>query len=360
MRVQPQTPLVSIVVPCFNCENYINESIDSILGQTYGRTEVIVMDDASTDGTPARVAEYGSAVRYFRQRVRRGIYDNCNDGLSLAAGELVAFYHADDVYEPSIVEKQVAFLKEYPSASLVFAKSIFVDSCNREYGRLRLVPELSGGSPLTFPVIWNSLLEYKNRYLVCPTAMARATVCREIGGFRQGMFRNSADLDAWIRIARRSRIGILDEYLIRYRHSETQSSRMYHQRRTTPENYFSIIDHHLPRGGREITTRRALAAYEAHRAEDYLMIAVHHYLAQENAGFCAALSSVRPWALMRSGRVRRGRLLFLYVLLISLGLFPHDKRMTGLLRRHWQNSQRPTTRNRGFARKVAATLVNAW
>src|SRR5947209_16553719 len=98
-------PLVSIIVPVFNGERYLRESLDSILGQTYPRTEVLVMDDASTDGTPRIVASYGNNVRYRRQRENRGIYGNSNDGVAVARGELVAVYHADDVYLPTVVER---------------------------------------------------------------------------------------------------------------------------------------------------------------------------------------------------------------------------------------------------------------
>ena len=107
-------PLVSIIVPVFNGERYLRESLDSILGQTYPRTEVLVMDDASTDGTPRILASYGNNVRYRRQRENRGIYGNSNDGIAVARGELVAVYHADDVYLPTVVEREVRFLLDHP------------------------------------------------------------------------------------------------------------------------------------------------------------------------------------------------------------------------------------------------------
>src|SRR6266702_6968584 len=67
-------PLVSIIVPVYNGERYLRESLDSILSQTYPHTEVIVMDDASTDGAAAILESYGNRVRIFRQPHNRGIY----------------------------------------------------------------------------------------------------------------------------------------------------------------------------------------------------------------------------------------------------------------------------------------------
>ncbi len=73
--------LVSVIVPVFNGERYLSESLGSILRQTYSRTEIFVMDDASTDGTREVAAAYGERVKYHRQRANRGIYGNANDGI---------------------------------------------------------------------------------------------------------------------------------------------------------------------------------------------------------------------------------------------------------------------------------------
>src|SRR5690349_15491193 len=85
---------VSVIVPVYNGEKYIRESLDSILAQSYGNFEVLVMDDASTDGTPAILGSYTDRVRVIRQPKNRGIYGNVNDGIALASGDYIAVYHA--------------------------------------------------------------------------------------------------------------------------------------------------------------------------------------------------------------------------------------------------------------------------
>src|SRR5262249_7263082 len=70
--------MVSIVVPVYNGERFLRASLDSILAQTYPRIEVLVMDDASTDGTPAILASYGERIKVIRQPENRGIYGNMN------------------------------------------------------------------------------------------------------------------------------------------------------------------------------------------------------------------------------------------------------------------------------------------
>src|SRR5215216_4504313 len=113
-------PLVTIAVPVYNGARHLRESLDSILGQTYPRTEVIVLDDASTDETPAITASYGARIRLVRNSKNLGGFGNMNAGIRLATGSLFAIYHADDVYEPAIVEREVAFLESHPKLGAVF------------------------------------------------------------------------------------------------------------------------------------------------------------------------------------------------------------------------------------------------
>jgi glycosyltransferase involved in cell wall biosynthesis len=289
-----QLPLVSIVVPVFNGEAHLRESLESILAQTYPRSEVIVMDDASTDDTATLIASFGERLRSYRQRQNRGIYGNINDGIGQARGEYIAVYHADDVYDPSIVAEEVRFLQRYPETGAVFCEDIFVDAQGDEYARLSLPPEVRGSRPLDYPVILNALLTYKNRFLRSPTSMVPAAVYRRVGLYRDQEFRNNADLEMWLRIARHYPIGIIEQHLLRYRHFHDSSSRRYHHLRTDPERHFRILDLYLDEGGRELATPRALAAHEAHRAEDRLMLAVSSYILGRSSEALTWLSQVRP------------------------------------------------------------------
>src|SRR5919107_969036 len=101
------------------------------------------MDDGSTDATPAIATSYGSRVRYHRQPERPGIFANANDGIALANGDLIAVYHADDVYEPEIVEREVDYLRANPDVGAVFCTDVYIDAGGRPFGRLDLPPELA-------------------------------------------------------------------------------------------------------------------------------------------------------------------------------------------------------------------------
>ena len=107
-------PLVSILIPVYNGAAYLQEALDSILAQTYRPLEILLLDDASTDGTAAIAAEYGDRITLVRQPHNLYIYDNINFGIDRARGELIATYHADDIYSPTIVAEQIVCLEAHP------------------------------------------------------------------------------------------------------------------------------------------------------------------------------------------------------------------------------------------------------
>src|SRR5262249_29896800 len=148
--------------------------------------------------------------------------------------------HADDVYGPAIVEREVDFLSRYPEAGAVFCLDLWIDSRGREDGRLELPRNVPGGRPPQFPEVRHALLENMNTFLVCPASLVRAVVYREVGGYRQKPYEDSADLDMWIRIARKHPIGILNEHLMSYRHTSGSSFHRYHYLRKEPSLFFPI------------------------------------------------------------------------------------------------------------------------
>jgi glycosyltransferase involved in cell wall biosynthesis len=106
-------PLVSCIVPCFNGERYLDECLRSILAQTHGRTEILVIDDGSTDGSARIVERYAPTVRYHHQE-NRGPAAACNRGVALARGDLLAFLEQDDVWLPEKIARQVDALAASP------------------------------------------------------------------------------------------------------------------------------------------------------------------------------------------------------------------------------------------------------
>jgi glycosyltransferase involved in cell wall biosynthesis len=115
----PTGPLVSIVIPAFNAEAFLAECLDSILSQPGVRTEIIVVDDGSTDGTKALVDNYQGRVGYIAAGRKAGPSAARNLGVSESRGELVAFLDADDVMSPGRLKGQVRALLSEPAVDCV-------------------------------------------------------------------------------------------------------------------------------------------------------------------------------------------------------------------------------------------------
>jgi glycosyltransferase involved in cell wall biosynthesis len=112
--------LVSIITPLYNNERYIEGTIRSVLDQTYEQWEMIIVDDASTDGGAAVVRNYtdkaspcyDSRIRYYRNAVNSGVAATRNQAIELAGGRYIAFLDSDDLWQPEKLAKQLALMRE--------------------------------------------------------------------------------------------------------------------------------------------------------------------------------------------------------------------------------------------------------
>jgi glycosyltransferase involved in cell wall biosynthesis len=351
--MSPEIPLVSIVVPAYNAERFLRASLDSILAQTYPATEILLMDDASTDDTPAIAHSYGDRIIYYRQPRNRGQFGNVSDGISRARGKYVAIYHADDIYLPEISARQATFLEAHPEAGAVFASVIFIDGKGRERGRLVLPPEVCGGGLFDYATVLNALLCNKNRFLCGPSSMVPASVYRTIGPFRGQEFPVAGDFEMFFRIARKYPVGILNEHLVRYRWGHGNADQLDRLLRTTPEPYFSIVDEHLAAGGRALARKSSLAAHEAHRSENAVMCAVNCYILKRPRELRQILKEVSLRRLLGSSKVQRFRLSVLYLLLLILARLPHLPVVARLFCNRWYSRAEESVFN-----KMARTRVS--
>jgi len=113
------SPLVSVIIPVYNGERYLAESLESVLNQSYRSFEIILIDDGSTDSTAAVAKYFSSKIKYARQS-NAGMGAARNKGISLAAGDYFAFLDADDLFMKDKLSVQVAAFKEDPKLDMVF------------------------------------------------------------------------------------------------------------------------------------------------------------------------------------------------------------------------------------------------
>lgn len=111
-------PLVSVIIPAYNAERFIDEALERVFKQTHDHLELILVDDGSTDGTGARVRAYGDRVRYIRQG-NAGAGAARNRGLAVATGDYIAFLDADDLWRPEKLEVQLEIAVRHPASGLI-------------------------------------------------------------------------------------------------------------------------------------------------------------------------------------------------------------------------------------------------
>lgn len=119
-RSTPRFGLVTVVIPLHNGEEHVEEAIRSVLAQTYGHVQIVVVDDGSTDKSAEVVQSFGSDVLYCYQQ-QSGAAAARNRGVASANGEWLAFLDADDLWEPDKLEKQLLVLSTHATVDIAFA-----------------------------------------------------------------------------------------------------------------------------------------------------------------------------------------------------------------------------------------------
>jgi GT2 family glycosyltransferase len=162
-------PLISVVMPVYNSEKYLQEAVESILGQTLADFELIAIDDGSTDQSAVILESYqqkDKRVILQRQSENQGIVAALNYGLVLARGKYIARMDADDISLPDRFEKQVAFLEIHPDVDVVGTAVHLIDKRGRKLGRLSFPLE-------DLAIHWKSLF---SACFIHPTVMLRRSV----------------------------------------------------------------------------------------------------------------------------------------------------------------------------------------
>lgn len=137
-------PLVSVVMPAYNCIRYISWAVESVLEQSYSNWELIIVDDCSQDGSRKKIEAFSTLdrrIRCFRNERNLGVGRSRNRGIELAKGEWIAFLDSDDVWTADKLEKQMALLSREPQARLLFTGSAFITESGEPLDYVLHVPE---------------------------------------------------------------------------------------------------------------------------------------------------------------------------------------------------------------------------
>ena len=204
-------PRVSVIMGIYNCEKTLDRAIQSIIGQTYTDWELILCDDASTDGTAAvarKYADQDSRIILLRNEENRKLAYSLNRCLECSRGEYIARMDADDVSLPERFEKQIAFLDGHPEYAVVACRAYVFDE-NGERGIRETEGEPDPKSIFT-------RIPYMH-----PTIMMRKTAYDKLGGYTVAKRTNKGqDADLWFRFTAAGFRGyVLGEPLYKYHES---------------------------------------------------------------------------------------------------------------------------------------------
>jgi glycosyltransferase involved in cell wall biosynthesis len=208
-------PLVSVLLPVFNCEEYVEEAIRSVLAQTFADFELIVIDDGSTDRSPEALARVRDPRITLLRQDNQGLPATLNRAIGLARGRYIARQDQDDISLPHRLATQVSFMDENPQCALVGTWTRILRG-RSETGRMHRHPV--DHAALAFEVLFDSPF-------VHPSVMMRRSALDEVGPYSTELRGGPEDYDLWVRIARRFMIANIGEPLLLYREVEGSISR---------------------------------------------------------------------------------------------------------------------------------------
>lgn len=274
-------PLISVIVPSYNCARYIAAALGSALDQNYPNKEILVVDDGSTDNSLDILQSFGERIRVITQ-VNAGAAAARNAGLQAAKGEYIAFLDADDLWWPGKLTAQANYLGTHPDVGLVY--SAWQEWHARADGDFDPppAPEIS---PTPADIVPEESGWMYNRLLLdcaihTTTAMIRSNVAHDVGRFDVSL-RRGQDYDYWLRVSRVTPIHKLKAVLSLYRIHRESITRKPHV-----ANYgYLVIKNALDRWGRvgpdgSVTPKRAVDRVLARMWFGY---GYTHYIAGDTA-----------------------------------------------------------------------------
>jgi len=268
-------PSVSVIIPTFNCAQYIATAVDSVLAQETVDFEVLVVDDGSTDATGEILERYGARIQYLYQP-NSGVSVARNRGLAASRGRYVAFLDSDDAWHRNKLERQLQALENSPGAAACYSAFLVTDS--------HLSPlYVHRGKPHTS--VLEDLLLRGNWVSTPSTVLCERALFSKVGGFDPELSL-CADWDMWLRLAAVTEFVYVDEPLASYRkHDGNMSGNV----ALLEQDSFRVLE----KGFAMTDLKGSLRAHRrAALARNYMVLAGSYYHARryQNSVRCLARS----------------------------------------------------------------------
>ena len=206
-------PKVSVIIPTYNRENYISETIQSVLEQTYKDFEIIVVDDGSKDNTKKKLEQFGLKIKVIEQQNSERAISR-NNGVKTASGEYLAFVDSDDIWLHDKLEKQIEVLDNNKDTILVYGKSLRINEQSKKIKTAKRQLEGFSGS------VFEKLL-FRN-FIVSATPVIKREYFEKTTGF-ETRYIPYEDWELWVRLSLLGKFYFLNTPVAYYRIHPEQS-----------------------------------------------------------------------------------------------------------------------------------------
>ncbi|MDX6190097.1 glycosyltransferase [Flavobacterium sp. Fl-318] len=222
--------LVSIVIPCYNDKDYIEESVNSALSQTYQNTEIIIVDDGSNEATKKILSSFNHKKVKIITQENKGLSAARNVGIINSNGDYIVTLDADDIFENSFLEKAVPILNLKPDIGVVGCFSNYFIKRDKIIGKN--CP--TGGNIDSFL--------FRNNTMA--SSLFRKKCWYDAGGFDEKMKKGYEDWEFWISVTKQNwEVFVIEEFLFNYRKKENSmlqiTNLLYEE-----ENYYYVLNKH--------------------------------------------------------------------------------------------------------------------
>mgnify|MGYP000914503847 CR=1 FL=1 len=242
-------PTVSVVIPSYNHEKYIEDTIKSVLNQTFQDFDIIITDDGSSDGTVEKIKKFSDPrIKLFVFEENQGACRALNNCILNSKGKYVAYVSSDDIWEPEKLEKQVKFLDNNLQIAVVFTKVKIIDEnsnpfIEKDHFYYSVFDQENRSNDE-----WLRTFFFHGNCICHPSALFRREVYDKVGLYNEAMA-NLPDFDMWIRLCLKHNIHILDDTLIKFRiRDENANASSSGNPRNLIRNRFEwkqVFDHYL-------------------------------------------------------------------------------------------------------------------
>ena len=224
---------VSVLMNCYNSEKYIQNSIQSLINQTFDEWELIVWDDASTDNTLSIAHSFNDKrIKIYKNDTHSGLGLSRVKAQEYLKGEYISILDSDDIYEKDKLKKQIQAFKENKNLSLVTSWYSIIDKKNKEMNKIR---------------ISNNLSEIKKKLYGDNIFAHSSIVYKRIEAEKVGWYSNkleySQDYDLTIKLLKNNSFFIVQEYLVKIRDSETSMTRNLSLQSVILNEHFKILNY---------------------------------------------------------------------------------------------------------------------